>query len=436
MLVRDKKYPNRVLVNYKGSGRDIIFNDHIVDVDPKTGIELITQPDFESADPITSPQAASHGLFPFNYDSWVKDKKIILDTAIGYNNGYGKSGIMMAEALGDLCDTYVINNKWIGSSPLHISDKLNILVNKTLHSLDSWYIQYWPVFSFAPRAKRQVGYTMLEATRWPESWRSKVQESCERLIVPSVAQKQAAIDSGIKMDIEVIPLGVDPEMFPLVKRIRHEDDKALIFGMEGTLTYRKGIDVAIKAFKLAFPGNENVSFYIKTTEQAGASFYYQDIKNDPRFIFNSEWLSPEMLVSEFYGKIDCYVFPSRGEGFGLTTVQAMMTGLPVIASNCGGIQDQITDNQTGYLADTDIIDVPNKLPDGDWNPFGYGPTLSAENQQWWEPRVESVAEKMRDVYEDRQKANRIAKAGRTNAMKYFTAKTQAKNIINYLNKKI
>ncbi len=46
---------------------------------------------------------------------------------------------------------------------------------------------------------------------------------------------------------------------------------------------------------------------------------------------------------------DIFVLPSRREAFGLVILEAMITGLPVIASTTGGIPEIITDNKTGIL---------------------------------------------------------------------------------------
>lgn len=49
--------------------------------------------------------------------------------------------------------------------------------------------------------------------------------------------------------------------------------------------------------------------------------------------------------------LDAYVLTSDSEGFSLTTVQAMATGLPVVATRCGGPEVLIDDGRTGFLVD-------------------------------------------------------------------------------------
>lgn len=48
---------------------------------------------------------------------------------------------------------------------------------------------------------------------------------------------------------------------------------------------------------------------------------------------------------------DIFVLPSRREAFGLVILEAMISGLPIIASNTGGIPEIITANKTGILVE-------------------------------------------------------------------------------------
>ena len=58
---------------------------------------------------------------------------------------------------------------------------------------------------------------------------------------------------------------------------------------------------------------------------------------------------------------DIYIQPTVGnEAFGITIIEAMACGLPVVASNNGGIVDIITDGKNGLLFETGNI---NKLED-------------------------------------------------------------------------
>jgi len=64
------------------------------------------------------------------------------------------------------------------------------------------------------------------------------------------------------------------------------------------------------------------------------------------------WLSPPQIEA-YYLSADVVVIPSRWEGFGLVAAEAMRAGLPVIASNVGGLTEIVDDGVTGVLIPTD-----------------------------------------------------------------------------------
>ena len=62
-----------------------------------------------------------------------------------------------------------------------------------------------------------------------------------------------------------------------------------------------------------------------------------------------------VMVNAVQRRADVVAQKSLAEGFGLTVAEAMWKGRPVVASDVGGIQDQIEDGKTGYLVDaTDL----------------------------------------------------------------------------------
>lgn len=54
-------------------------------------------------------------------------------------------------------------------------------------------------------------------------------------------------------------------------------------------------------------------------------------------------------LKEFYAALDLYIMPSRSEAWGLTALQAMAHGLPVVASNVGGLREVVENARSGWL---------------------------------------------------------------------------------------
>ncbi len=118
-----------------------------------------------------------------------------------------------------------------------------------------------------------------------------------------------------------------------------------------------------------------------------------------------------------YGWADCFVFPSRGEGFGLTPMEAGACKIPVIASCNSGLSDFISD-ETAFVVPTDKIENVGKMnpvanPDGS---FGF--VYEGNHPEWtddifhqhtWEcdfpimygkDTIDIIGKHMRYVYEN------------------------------------
>src|SRR5204862_4166972 len=76
------------------------------------------------------------------------------------------------------------------------------------------------------------------------------------------------------------------------------------------------------------------------------------------------------IVNALQRRSDVIVQKSLAEGFGLTVAEAMWKERPVVASRVGGIQDQISDGETGLLVEPTDLDgfaerLVTLLEDGD-----------------------------------------------------------------------
>lgn len=144
---------------------------------------------------------------------------------------------------------------------------------------------------------------------------------------------------------EVIPNGVDKKrFFPIeINKIPNS-----IFFL-GRLEKRKGIDYLIKTIPLVKAQIKDIQLFI-----GGDGILKDDLKS---YIKNNQlgenihflgMLSDE-AVNQWYNRVSIAVIPSIFEGFGLTAIEAMSCGTPVIASNVDGLCDVIEDGVNGML---------------------------------------------------------------------------------------
>lgn len=77
-------------------------------------------------------------------------------------------------------------------------------------------------------------------------------------------------------------------------------------------------------------------------------------------IFTQEFCQKELLI-DLYKKMDILAISSIQEGLAIVGLEAMAFGSPVVSTKCGGPEDYITENQTGYLCDENARDMASKL---------------------------------------------------------------------------
>ena len=70
---------------------------------------------------------------------------------------------------------------------------------------------------------------------------------------------------------------------------------------------------------------------------------------------------------EYYGRSEFFISASEYEGFGITVVEAMAAGLPVVVTRRGGIPLAVKDNYNGFFVKLrnpeDIVEKVNILLD-------------------------------------------------------------------------
>ena len=72
---------------------------------------------------------------------------------------------------------------------------------------------------------------------------------------------------------------------------------------------------------------------------------------------NVEFFGIQDNVYEFLSRADAFVLPSLYEGMPMTILEAMGTGLPIIATNVGGIPTIIDNHKNGILIDVDVAQL-------------------------------------------------------------------------------
>ncbi|MFA6099194.1 MAG: glycosyltransferase family 4 protein [Patescibacteria group bacterium] len=150
-------------------------------------------------------------------------------------------------------------------------------------------------------------------------------------------------------NITVIYNGIDLRQFSM-KRFRWEKGARFNIGCVARLEKEKGIEFLIQAIKIV---REFVPFVRLIIVGEGGEkkklVWLSERMNLKEII---QWVGHQQEIDKWYGYFDVYALPSvKRESFGITLVEAMASGVPVVGSNLGGIPEIIDNKVNGLLAE-------------------------------------------------------------------------------------
>jgi len=266
--------------------------------------------------------------------------------------------------------------------------------------------------------------TVWETTRIPASWFPGA-NLCDAIIVPSEQNVQALRDSGVTAPIYKVPHGADFERFNPNNAPFHlpqlEDRFAFLSIFQWQ--HRKAPDMLLKAFWSEFTAEEKVILVMKTywghARHSGRVirsriFDYKEqlgFTNTAPLYLTTSPFSDDQLKG-LYTMADVFVLPSRGEGVGLPYIEALCSGIPVIATGWGG--------QTDFLTDQNSLLINYTLESTRYHQHTLAPDfhdLFTADMQWAEPNIDSLRKAMRWFYEHRFTAPKVfGRLGREDMM--------------------
>lgn len=241
----------------------------------------------------------------------------------------------------------------------------------------------------------RVGYTMLETTGIPMEWARQC-NLMDEIWVPSPFNAWTFRRSGVTVPIRVMPLGlIDTHYFnPEIKG----------YPIEGVFTFlsvfewgeRKAPEVLIRAFNRTFRRDEPVVLickYSNTDSGVSPQQIIDLLQLDPRggqIVFSENDTVPYYQLPQLYRSIDCFVLPTRGEGWGMPILEAMACGLPVIASYWSA-QQYFMNDANSYPLQVKLVDAEAKCP-------------YYKGFKWAEPDEAHLVRLLRYVYEHPEEA--------------------------------
>jgi len=167
--------------------------------------------------------------------------------------------------------------------------------------------------------------------------------------------------------VEVAPLGVDHKVWKYKSRKWPSADGRPFRWLWNAAPHpRKGYPIISKVWSELFHDVQHCEFYVKTTmpdpQDPGR------VERNGNLIFDSRRLPMSEYVDLYYSAHG-FLYPSWGEGFGLTVAEAMASGLPVVSTAVTGHGDFVNE-ATAFVIDTMKADIEAKDQRGSIRPDG------------------------------------------------------------------
>lgn len=267
-----------------------------------------------------------------------------------------------------------------------------------------------------------VYYGVYETNSYPLVWQYMMRRAplFKEIWTPSTFCAKTLAPIGLPM--RTIPHGIN------INRFTPEGEKFSIQGVAGfnflsAMTFKKikGYDILLKAYLEEFiTGKEDVSLTLKAyvgsnnlaQEKSMVGQYIQKMKQDTkskaRVLMVVEPLSYDDMPA-LHRSADCFILPTRGEGWGKNIMESMACEVPAIVSNATGPKDYITKDNS-LLVDG----KEEEIQDIEWllrEPVSAG-------HSWFEPNLDQLKKQMRWAYEHPAELKLLGKQARQDILKY------------------
>ncbi len=268
----------------------------------------------------------------------------------------------------------------------------------------AWDVPHVAMFHTLAEVKLLARASERESEERRESERRLVHE-VDRIVAATEHERRllGQVYGVPRARVEVIPLGVDRERFRPREQIKAraalglEADAQILLAV-GRIEPLKGFDILIESLAemtrrerlqlLIIGGDDRAEPEIARLRAAAEEAGVAELV---RFV----GAVPHEQLDAYYNAADVVVVPSFYESFGLVAVEAMASGVPVVASRVGGLTSTVMDGRNGYL-------IPWRCP----SPFAEKLDLLLENRSLRNALGAAAAESMQD-YEWSSVAERL-----------------------------
>jgi glycosyltransferase involved in cell wall biosynthesis len=171
-------------------------------------------------------------------------------------------------------------------------------------------------------------------------------------MVPTQALRAELMNSGFQ-NVQVVARGVDTQLFNPARRSEAlraswgAQAHSLVLLVVGRLAAEKNLDMALRAFEAMRAKHADVKLVF-----VGDGPLREPLRQRcPQAVFAG--MRPQDELATYYASADVFLFPSVTETFGNVTVEALASGLPVLAFDTAAAADWVRHDGNGWLVPVD-----------------------------------------------------------------------------------
>lgn len=175
----------------------------------------------------------------------------------------------------------------------------------------------------------------------------RIWKKAERVVANSHGLREMALQTLPGHPIRVIYNGIDTDLFKPGPHLNNPSNGHMRLMCVSRLIDRKGLDYLFQA--LAEMNDPRVRLDIVGTggreQRLKAKIRELGLETQVRF----SGYKSALEVAEHYHQADIFILPSLSESLAMVLLEAMSCGLPIIASDVGGIPEVVADGENGLL---------------------------------------------------------------------------------------
>jgi glycosyltransferase involved in cell wall biosynthesis len=289
-----------------------------------------------------------------------------------------------------------------------LADRAKLLRNKALSNVDIVIQHTTPNEQSKPASSVfDCRYFAWETDKVPQEW-VKSLNTADLIMVPCDDNVRACTIAGVLPPVVKIPHTFD---------INKYKELSTPFDMPGfeahfkflsicQIAKKKGIDALLMSYLSEFTSTDNVVLILKVYfgpndgegERQAFLGQIQAIKDALRLpgdkyprIYVVHALNSDEAINRLYATSDCYILPSRGEGFSITHMDALGYGKPAIGLDIGGTREFLS-NANGWLVPSDFSPC-HSMP----HPHSF---MYTALDNWAEPKLLDIRRAMRQAFQE------------------------------------